>query len=169
MNAPAHTTHTFQAPRTRQSRRLRVGLLSAVASAVGLIPAGCGGSSHNSITTSHTSASHAATSKPASTSASASTSAPQGSALSGKWSGHYSGAYSGTFSLNWTESGAQLSGEITLSSPAETTGITGSVSGGSIKFGTVSGALYNGTVSGGSMSGSYTTANGGGSWSASKA
>jgi hypothetical protein len=90
------------------------------------------------------------------------------SGLSGTWSGQYSGAFSGTFTLHWQQLGSNLSGRITLSDPPQTSAITGSVSGGAIKFGTVSGALYNGTVSGSSMSGSYVTPKGGGSWSANK-
>jgi hypothetical protein len=97
------------------------------------------------------------------------TTTTSGGGLPGTWSGKYSGAYSGTFKLDWTQSGSSLSGKITLTDPPETTGITGSVNGSAIKFGTVSGAVYNGTESGGAMSGNYQTPNGGGSWSATKA
>ncbi|MHB8492237.1 MAG: hypothetical protein ACYDA6_08525 [Solirubrobacteraceae bacterium] len=91
------------------------------------------------------------------------------SSLAGKWSGSYSGAYSGTFTLEWKQSGSNLTGSITLSSPSGTYTCTGSVHGSSIMFGAVgAGATYTGSVSGGSMSGHYTTAKGGGSWSAHK-
>lgn len=155
MHSPTHDVHTTRT-------RLTALVLSAAVSMVGLLAAGCGSSSNSSSSTtaSHSSVARAAASAPASKAV--------GSALSGKWSGHYSGAFAGTFHLHWTQSGSRLSGQIVLSEPPETTGITGSVSGGSIKFGTVSGAVYNGTVSGSSMSGSYETPRGGGSWSASK-
>lgn len=121
--------------------------------------AGCGSSSGSTTTTKQA----AAAAKPKTT-----TTASSHSGLPGKWTGQYSGAYSGTFTLNWTQTGSKLSGNIQLSNPPETTGINGTVSGSTIKFGTVSGALYNGTVSGNSMSGNYTTTAGGGSWSAKK-
>ncbi|HWD85577.1 MAG TPA: hypothetical protein VG321_07480 [Solirubrobacteraceae bacterium] len=137
-------------------------MLAGAVCLVGLLAAACGGTTnHNkSATSAQSAATHVVKSKPQSK--------PKASALSGKWSGQYSGAFNGTFSLNWTQAGSKLSGNIKLSQPAETTGISGSVSGGSINFGTVSGAVYNGTVSGSSMSGHYTTPRGGGSWSASK-
>ena len=96
--------------------------------------------------------------------------------LSGTWSGQYSGDFQGTFTLTWQQSGSNLSGTITLSAPALTTSITGTVEGGAIRFGTV-GSLaitYSGSVSGNSMSGTYQTQTGngstaGGPWSATKA
>jgi hypothetical protein len=91
--------------------------------------------------------------------------------LSGTWSGQYSGAFQGTFTLTWQQSGSNLSGTITLSAPAVTLNITGTVEGGDIRFGTV-GSLaitYSGSFSGNSMSGTYQTQNVGGPWSATKA
>jgi hypothetical protein len=94
--------------------------------------------------------------------------------LSGSWSGHYGGAFQGTFTLNWQQSGSNLNGSIQLSAPATTLNINGSLTGSSIRFGTVGafGITYTGSVSGHSMSGNYTVAAGssssGGSWSASK-
>ncbi len=89
--------------------------------------------------------------------------------LAGTWSGRYSGAFSGTFRLHWKESRSRLSGTITLSSPAGTYGISGSVHGSAIQFGAVgAGATYTGSVSGKSMSGSYKSPQGGGTWSARK-
>lgn len=92
------------------------------------------------------------------------------SALSGTWSGNYSGAFSGTFVLNWTQSGSKLSGTIKLSNPSFTLGVSGTVAGSSISFGTVGGSeiTYTGSQSGKSISGSYQTPKGGGSWSAGK-
>ena len=92
------------------------------------------------------------------------------SRLAGKWKGHYSGAVSGHFTIHWRQTGSQLRGNITLSNPKGTYGIGGSLKGGKIKFGAVSvGAKYKGTVRGTSMSGTWTSAQGGGSWSATKA
>jgi hypothetical protein len=92
-----------------------------------------------------------------------------GTDLSGRWSGRYSGAFSGTFTLNWQETGSNLHGTITLSNPADTLSLNGSVTGTRIRFGTVGSAAitYSGTVSGHSMSGTYQV-NGasGGNWSA---
>ena len=91
------------------------------------------------------------------------------SKLAGKWKGHYGGAVSGHFTIHWRQSGSQLHGTITLSRPSGTYGISGSVNRGKIKFGAVSvGARYKGTVRGNTMSGTWTSAQGGGSWSASK-
>lgn len=148
--------------------RSRIALVAAVP-VIALAAAGCGGSSKPTITAkaaaSHSAPGHA---KPSHSKRITSASSKHSSALAGSWSGQYSGAFNGTFKLTWTESNSKLSGKITLSDPAETTGIKGSVSGGTIRFGTVSGAVYNGTVSGNSMSGNYETPKGGGSWSATK-
>jgi hypothetical protein len=92
--------------------------------------------------------------------------------LAGTWSGQYGGSYSGTFTLHWTQTGGSLSGSITLSNPASTLSVNGTLHNSTITFGTVGayGITYTGTESGGtSMSGSYKVANGGsGSWSADK-
>lgn len=91
------------------------------------------------------------------------------SGLAGKWTGHYGGAVSGHFTLHWKKTGSRLHGNITLSRPSGTYGISGSVNNGKIKFGAVSvGAKYKGTVRGTSMSGTWTSPQGGGSWSATK-
>ena len=87
--------------------------------------------------------------------------------LAGKWKGHYGGAVSGHFTIHWRKTGSRLHGNITLSNPQGTYGISGSVHNGKIKFGAVSvGAKYKGTVRGTSMSGTWTSPQGGGSWSA---
>jgi len=102
--------------------------------------------------------------------ASASNSRAATSGLAGKWKGHYSGAVSGHFTLHWTQTGSLLHGKITLSRPSGTYGISGSVNHGKIKFGAVSvGAKYKGKVRGTSMSGTWTSPQGGGTWSATKA
>ncbi len=96
------------------------------------------------------------------------------SGLSGAWSGTYSGAFSGTFKLAWHQNGSKLNGVIHLN-PGGADTINGTVSGNSIRFGTVGGSqviTYTGTVSGDSMSGSYSiktsTGSAKGSWSAHK-
>jgi len=90
--------------------------------------------------------------------------------LAGTWKGHYGGAVSGHFTIHWKKTGARLHGTITLSNPQGKYGISGSVSNGKIKFGAVSvGAKYKGKVRGTSMSGTWTSPQGGGSWSATKA
>ena len=87
--------------------------------------------------------------------------------LAGTWSGKYGGAFSGTFTLKWKESRSKLTGTIALSYPHGTYVITGSVSGGAIKFGAVGvGATYEGKVSGRSMSGTWRSPQGHGTWSA---
>lgn len=104
----------------------------------------------------------------AATSASSSHAATTG--LAGKWKGHYDGGVSGHFTLRWKKTGSRLHGTITLSNPQGKYGINGSVNNGKIKFGAVSvGAKYKGTVRGTSMSGTWTSPQGGGSWSATKA
>ena len=92
--------------------------------------------------------------------------------LSGSWSGKYSGAVSGTFTLTWTQTArGRLTGAINLSKPAGKYPITGSVSGGTIKFGAVGvGATYTGSASasGLKMSGNWKSGPGRGTWSAHK-
>ena len=102
--------------------------------------------------------------------ASASSSHAATTGLAGKWKGHYSGAVSGHFTIRWKKTGSRLHGSITLSNPQGKYDISGSVSNGKIKFGAVSvGAKYKGKVRGTSMSGTWTSPQGGGSWSATKA
>ena len=105
----------------------------------------------------------------AATSASSSHAAAK-SRLGGKWKGHYGGAVSGHFTIRWKKTGSRLHGTITLSNPQGKYGISGSVKNGKIKFGAVSvGAKYKGKVRGTSMSGTWTSPQGGGNWSATKA
>jgi hypothetical protein len=102
--------------------------------------------------------------------ASAATPPTRSNPLPGTWTGSYGGAFTGTFTIHWKLVRTRLVGTIHLSRPNGTYGITGSVKGSAIKFGAVGvGARYSGSVSGKSMSGRYTTPQGGGSWSASKA
>jgi hypothetical protein len=151
-------------------------LLSAVASVLALVAAGCGssGTTSTAAPATATAAPTTTTSKPATTSTPAATSAsttPASSGLSGTWSGEYSGAYSGTFILNWTQSGSSLNGKIKISAPPSTLKLNGTLAGSTIRFGTV-GSLaitYSGSVSGSSMSGNYTVGGAaGGPWKASK-
>jgi hypothetical protein len=91
--------------------------------------------------------------------------------LGGKWTGHYSGAVSGHFTIHWKQTGTTLHGTIKLSSPSGKYAIDGGVRGKKIKFGALTvGAKYKGVLHGTkSMSGTWTSGEGGGSWSATKA
>jgi hypothetical protein len=144
-------------------RRSRVAVMTfGLGIGVALLVSGCGGNNKANTGGASSSPTAAATTSPSAL--------VNGTALSGKWSGQYSGTYSGTFTLNWQQTGSDLSGSITLSSPAGTLPINGTVNGSAIQFGTVGGPgiTYTGSVSGNSMSGSYQTPAGGGSWSANK-
>ncbi|HEY7254361.1 MAG TPA: hypothetical protein VIG37_27995 [Methylomirabilota bacterium] len=146
-------------------------LAAAIVSVMAIAATGCGGGGSSS---SNVAASTPPPRTPAASGTSAtpaSTTPPSSDQLSGTWSGHYDGAFDGNFTLHWTQSGSKLSGTIKLSNPPDTPDIHGSVSGSSIRFGTVGSEAitYSGSVSGDSMSGSYQTPSGGGSWSASKA
>jgi hypothetical protein len=95
----------------------------------------------------------------------------------GTWTSTSSPGSSGTFHIDFTQSGDQLNGSITITNtPCITTGtITGALAGNQIAFGAVKGAqtiAYTGTVSGTSMSGTYAApqcGNGIGKWDATKA
>jgi hypothetical protein len=118
-------------------------------------------------------ASAAAASSPSAPAAASPSAASAASSLSGTWTGRYSGAYSGTFTLRWQAAGSQLTGTIHLSYPDTDEHITGTVAGGTIRFGTVGSAAitYSGTVSGNAMSGTYQVHDGQGSngpWNATK-
>ena len=90
--------------------------------------------------------------------------------LGGKWKGHYGGAVSGHFTIHWKQTGTTLHGTIKLSTPSGKYAIDGGVRGKKIKFGAVTvGAKYKGKLHGSKrMSGTWTSASGGGSWSAHK-
>jgi opacity protein-like surface antigen len=90
--------------------------------------------------------------------------------LGGKWKGTYSGAVSGHFTIHWTQTGTTLHGTIKLSTPSGKYAIDGGVRGKKIKFGALTvGARYKGVLHGSTrMSGTWTSASGGGSWSAHK-
>lgn len=106
----------------------------------------------------------------ASPTAVASPTSTAGSSLSGTWAGRYGGTFHGTFTLRWRQTNAKLKGTIKLSTEAAPIGVTGSVKGNAIRFGTVGSAAitYSGSISGSSMSGHYHTPAGNGSWSAHK-
>jgi len=134
------------------------------------LAAACGSSS---TTTTPPPTSVAATSAAVQTSTAAPstpTAAAASGGLSGTWSGSYNGVFNGTFTLTWTQSGSTLSGNIALSSPAQTLGISGNEAGSALTFGAVEVVTYTGTVSStSSMSGTYKTPNnGGGSWTATR-
>ena len=90
--------------------------------------------------------------------------------LGGKWKGTYGGAVSGHFTIRWKQTGTTLHGTINLSTPSGKYTIDGGVRGTKIKFGALTvGATYKGVLHGSSrMSGTWTSASGGGSWSAHK-
>jgi hypothetical protein len=145
--------------------------LAVTIGAAALLLAACSSSSTSGNTSTHTAATHSAPAQPAAPVSSAPAVAAAAGPLSGLWNGQYGGSYQGTFILHWRQSGSKLSGHIHISNPTSSMPIHGSVSGGSIRFGTVGSyaITYSGTVSGSSMSGSYHVANGsGGNWSASK-
>ncbi|HXD71925.1 MAG TPA: hypothetical protein VN615_18800 [Gaiellales bacterium] len=157
--------------RTRMSTRRAVALVAGLGVAMTLTAAACGGSGGGGSSSPPASSVPAAVSTPTTTqSTTTTTTTTSDGGLSGKWTGAYSGTFDGTFVLNWTQSGSALSGTIKLSTGG-TDNVNGTVDGSSIKFGTVGGDAvhYTGSVSGDSMSGSYSTAAGGGSWSAHKA
>lgn len=135
----------------------------AIAAMVATMAAGCSSSDGNATTPAGpppTSASSViqpvspSPSSPPDRPASAPASGPR---LSGSWTGRYGGGYSGTFQLTWQQVGPALRGTITLSDPASTESITGTVAGSSIHFGTVGSTAitYRGDISGSSMAGSY--------------
>jgi hypothetical protein len=90
--------------------------------------------------------------------------------LGGKWKGTYGGAVSGHFTIHWKQTGTTLHGTIKLSTPSGKYAIDGGVRGKKIKFGALTvGARYKGTLHGSTrMSGTWTSASGGGTWSAHK-
>jgi hypothetical protein len=154
-----------------RAHRLTLALIPAAALAVTLAACSGSGSSTPQHTTKRQTTAPAAAAQATSAPASAAA-AVSGSALSGTWHGQYSGAYQGTFVLHWTQTGSKLNGRIHISNPPSVLPIHGTLTGSSIKFGTVGSyrITYSGTVSGGSMSGTWsiTGAGQGGNWSASK-
>jgi hypothetical protein len=154
------------------STRKAVALVVGLGAAMTLTAAACGGSGGGGSSSPPASSVPAAVSTPTTTQSTTTTATTMtsGSGLSGKWTGAYGGTFSGTFVLNWTQSRSKLSGTIKLSTGG-TDNVNGTVDGSAIRFGTVGGDAvhYTGSVSGDSMSGSYSTAAGGGTWSAHKA
>jgi len=150
-----------------RTRRRPALLLSASLAVLVVAAVACSSNSSPTTTTNPTTpaaGSPAATSPPAGGSS---------SALTGRWNGTYSGTFNGSFKLSWNQSGSTLTGIIHLN-PGGLAHINGTVSGNSIRFGTVGSTeiTYTGTVSGNSMSGTWKVhagAGGSGNWSATKA
>jgi len=102
----------------------------------------------------------------------------QSAGLSGTWSGTWKDTTDpaeGTVKLTWQQSGSVLDGTITIAGTPCLSGghISGALSGSTIRFGVVKGAVevaYTGSVSGTTMSGTYTTScgNAEGNWEARK-
>ena len=155
----------------RRPRRLVIGMTATAALAMTLAACSSSGNSATQVT-----ATESAKANPAAPTASAPAQSAASTGLSGKWRGQYSGAYQGHFLLRWHQSGSRLSGTITLSAPSRgTVPIHGTVTGSTIKFGTVGSEdiTYSGSASGNSMSGTWqikgpSGSAGGGPWSASK-
>jgi hypothetical protein len=105
------------------------------------------------------------------TSATSPSTAAVAGGLSGTWSGQYAGAGQGTFTITWQQSGSDLTGTIKISDVGVPISISGTLSGNTIRFGTVgsSAITYSGSVSGNTMSGTYQTPTGDGTWNATKA
>jgi hypothetical protein len=112
------------------------------------------------------------TSVPAATSA-----PPTTTGLSGTWSGDYQqtspNTTSGTFTIRWQQSGASLTGTITIPGVCPPgCPITATLSGSTVSFGLVAGGAinYTGTVTGSTMAGTYAAADGStrGTWNATR-
>ena len=160
---PVSRIHRWGSRRSRSACRP---LFIALAASLAVMAAACSKASSD---TTPTTPNAVIPTSPAPTSSAPSSSA-SGADLSGTWSGNYSGSFTGTFTLTWQQSGSQLNGTIHLSTDGSPN-INGTVTGDTIKFGTVGSTAiaYSGTVSGDSMSGTYTVGgSGGGSWSANK-
>jgi len=138
-------------------------LLSASMAVLVLAAVACSSNSSPTTTTNQTTPAAVATSPPAGSS----------SPLTGRWNGTFSGTFTGTFKLTWRETSSNLHGVIHLD-PGGSSTINGTVSGNSIRFGTVgsSAVTYTGIVSGDRMSGTWkihATGGGSGTWSATRA
>lgn len=152
-------------------RRLVIGMTATAALAMTLAACSSSGNSTAQVT-----ATQPAKANQAAAPAASAPAQPASSGLSGKWRGQYSGAFQGHFVLRWHQSGSRLTGTITLSAPSRgTVPIHGTVTGSTIKFGTVGSEdiTYSGSASGNSMSGTWQIKGpggpaGGGPWSASK-
>jgi hypothetical protein len=177
-------TRNMEAPLGKRLERTparRRSLLGGVLATLVLVAAACG-SSDSSGAASPTGTGLPATSAPPVVTAS-STPSDSGAAgdIQGPWDGTWTSTSTpganGTFHIEFTQSGDQLNGSITITNtPCITTGtITGALNGNSITFGAVKGAqtiAYTGTISGASMSGTYAAPqcdNGIGDWRATKA
>jgi hypothetical protein len=109
------------------------------------------------------------------------TAPPSALGLAGSWNGTWKDTSpdtsSGTFTVAFVQTSNNLTGTIVVKgTPCLTNGtVTGTLTGGSIRFGAVSGLVtitYDGTISGGTMQGTYAAPACGqakGNWSATKA
>ncbi|MGD0121191.1 MAG: hypothetical protein ABSC46_01375 [Candidatus Limnocylindrales bacterium] len=163
--------------------------LIALTAALALLLAGCGTSGTTEVPTmapgvavtvapaTPTSA-PTPTTAPSPSNAPVASQAPSGLGLSGPWNGTWQDTSpdtsSGTFAVTFTQTGNNLSGTITVKgTPCLTSGaVTGTITGGTISFGAVSGNVtitYDGSVSGSKMQGTYAApacGNAKGNWSA---
>lgn len=166
------------AKRLEQKPVRKRSLFAGAALTLVLVAAACGGSDSSAAPPTGTAAT---TAPPAVTASSTPSDSGSADAIEGPWDGTWTSTStpgaSGTFHIEFTQSGDQLNGSITITnSPCITTGtISGALDGNSITFGAVKGSqnvAYTGTISGSSMSGTYAAPqcdNGVGDWTATKA
>lgn len=126
-------------------------------------------------------ASTAPATEPATTTTAATTALPaNGAGLTGTWHGTWANTTpdhsTGTFIVRWVQTGSTLTGTITIDGTPCLTGgtITGTIAGGTIRFGAVKGQVevaFVGAVAGSTMGGTYSTGcgNAKGNWQAGKA
>ena len=146
-----------------------------------LVAAACGGSGSSGAPLPTATGPVATTAPPVVTASPTPSESGAAGAIQGPWDGTWTSTSSpganGTFHIEFTQSGIQLNGSITIrNTPCITTGtITGALAGNRITFGAVQGAQtidYTGTITGTSMSGTYAAPKCGndvGNWHATKA
>ena len=146
-----------------------------------LVAAACGGSDSSGAASPTGTGRPATTAPPVVTASSTPSESGAAGAMQGPWDGTWTSTSTpganGTFHIEFTQSGVQLDGSITITNtPCITTGtITGALNGNRITFGAVKGAqniAYTGTISGTAMSGTYAAPqcdNGIGVWQATRA
>jgi hypothetical protein len=169
------------AERPEQTPEVRRSVFGWAAVTLILVAAACGGNDPNAAASPSGTGSSTTSAPPVVTASSTPSNNGAAGTMQGPWDGTWtstsSPGASGTFHIEFTQSGDQLNGSITITnSPCIATGtITGALDGNSITFGAVKGSqniAYTGTISGTSMSGTYTAPqcdNGVGDWEATKA